>query len=121
MAEQKHTAGCTYMHKSKLESYEAILGALTKKPLGIDRLAYKTNMDCTVLHNSLQFLMANELVEECMSNNSLLYAITERGTTVFRTLDFQKYLRKISKTLMAIDNTIGDVPIILKRRQKLPE
>ena len=109
------------MHKSKLESYEAILGALVKKPLGIDRLAYKIDMDCTVLHNNLQFLLANELVEEHISGDSLLYAITERGATVFRTLDFQKYLRKISKTLMAIDNSVRDVPVIPKRRQNLPE
>lgn len=108
------------MHKSKLESYETILGALVKKPLGIDRLAYKTDMDCTVLHNNLQFLMANELVEERMFGGRLLCTITERGATVFRTLDFQKYLKRISKTLMTIDDAMRDIPVILKRRQKMP-
>ena len=109
------------MHRSKLESYEAILGALVKKPLGVDRIAYKTDMECTVVHKYLKFLMANELVEERMFGDRLLCTITERGATVFRTLDFQKYLRRISKTLMTIDDAMRDIPVILKRRQKMPE
>ncbi len=109
------------MHRSKLESYEAILGALVKKPLGVDRLAYKADMDCTVVHKYMQFLVASELVEERMFGDSLFYAITERGAMVSRTLDFQKYLKKISKTLITNDDSMREIPVILKRRQKLPE
>jgi predicted transcriptional regulator len=109
------------MHKSKLESYEAILGALAKKPLSVDRLAYRTSMDCTVLSRYLSFLVANGVVEERTFGEKTFFAITERGITVFRKLDFQKYLRNLSKTLLAIDETIQDIPVILKRRQKPPE
>lgn len=109
------------MHRSKLESYEAILGALAKKPLSVDRLAYRTSMDCTVLSRYLSFLVANGVVEERTFGEKTFFAITERGITVFRKLDFQKYLRNLSKTLLAIDETIQDIPVILKRRQKPPE
>jgi predicted transcriptional regulator len=100
------------MHRSKLELCEAILEALVKKPLNIDKIAYKTDIDCTVLNRHLDFLIVNGLVEERMLGNKLLYALTERGMTVFRTLDFQKYLRRISSTLMQIDEamqTIRDI------------
>jgi len=109
------------MHRSKLESYEVILGALAKKPLSVDRLAYRTSMDCTVLSRYLSFLMANGVVEERTFGEKTFFAITERGVTVFRTLDFQKYLKNISKTLLAIDETMQDIPVILKRRQRPPE
>jgi predicted transcriptional regulator len=109
------------MHRSKLESYEAILGAVAKKPLSIDRLAYRTNMDCRILSGYLTFLMANGVVEERNFGDKTFFAITERGATVFRTLDFQKYLKKLSKTLMTIDEAMQDIPVVLKRRQKPPE
>jgi predicted transcriptional regulator len=100
------------MHRSKLELCEAILEALVKKPLNIDKIAYKTDIDCTVLNRHLDFLIVNGLVEERMLGNKLLYALTERGVTVFKTLDFQKYFRRISSTLMQIDEamqTIRDI------------
>ena len=100
------------MHRSKLELCEAILEALVKKPLNIDKIAYKTDIDCTVLNRHLDFLIVNGLVEERMLGNKSLYALTERGMTVFKTLDFQKYLRRISSTLMQIDEamqTIRDI------------
>jgi predicted transcriptional regulator len=109
------------MHRSKLESYEVILGALVKKPLSIDRLAYKTSIDCTILSEYLTFLMANGVVEERSFGDKKFFAITGRGVTVFRTLDFQKYLKKLSKTLMTIDEAMQDIPAALKRRQKPPE
>jgi hypothetical protein len=36
-----------------------------------------------------------------MSGKKRLYAITERGMAVFRTLSFQRYLDKIAKSLRA--------------------
>lgn len=114
-------AGCVCMHRSKLESYEAILGALAKRPLGIDRLAYRTSMDCSILSEYLTFLIANGVVEERNFGGKRLFAITERGVTIFRTLDFQKYLKKLSKTFMKADEAMHDVPVVPRHRQKLPE
>jgi predicted transcriptional regulator len=102
------------MRRSKLELYEAILEALVKKPLNIDKIAYKTSIDCTILNRHLDFLIKNGLVEERILGNKLLYALTERGITVFKTLDFQKYLRRISSTLMQIDDAMQTIRDISK-------
>jgi predicted transcriptional regulator len=103
------------MRRSKLELYEAILEAMVKKPLTVDKLAYKTNMDCTALDRHLAFLIKNGLVEERFSDKKTQYAITERGMTVFKTLNFQKYLEKVTKSLRAIEDALQAVPIISKR------
>ena len=100
------------MRRSKLELYEAILGALVKKPLTVDNIAYKTNMDCIVLDRYLAFLINNGLVEERFPSKKTLYAITERGMAVFKTLNFQKYLEKVTKSLRAIEDALQAVPIL---------
>ena len=109
------------MRRSKLESYETILGALVKKPLNIDRLAYTLKMDCTVLNEYLTFLIANGVVEGRDFGDKTFYAITGRGVTVFRTLDFQKYLKRLSKTLMTINDAMQDITVAPRRRQKQSE
>jgi predicted transcriptional regulator len=109
------------MRRSKLESYEAILGALVKKPLNIDRLAYRIKMDCTILSEYLTFLIANGVVEGRDFGDKTFFAITERGVTVFRTLDFQKYLKKLSKTFMTIDDAMQDIAVAPRRRQRQSE
>jgi predicted transcriptional regulator len=102
------------MNRSKLESYEAILEALVKKPANIDRLAYKTDIDCTVLAEYLEFLAENGLIEERSSKSNSVYAITERGMAVFKTLNFPKYIEKITASLRVIDDALKTMPIISK-------
>ena len=94
------------MRKSKLEAYVDILEALVSEPLTIDRIAYEIKMDCTILGQFLEFLVKNGLLEERGSDKKTLYAITEKGTTVLRTLNFQKYLGKISDKIRVIDEAI---------------
>jgi len=106
------------MRRSKLESYEDILGALVKKPLTIDGIAYKTSMDCNSLRKRLDYLIKYSLVEERISSKKTLYAITERGVAVFKTLDFQKYLEMVADTIMAMDEAIHVIPIISERDSK---
>jgi predicted transcriptional regulator len=106
------------VRKSKLESFEEILGALVRKPLSIDAIAYKANMDCTVLNRHLRFLIENGLVEERNAQRRKLYAMTERGIAVLKTLNFQKYLTKISNTITAIDEAIETIPIISRHVQE---
>jgi predicted transcriptional regulator len=103
------------MRRSKLESYEAILEVLMKTQLPIDNIAYETNMDCTALARYLEFLIKNGLIEERLSNDKTIYAITERGIAVFKTLNFQKYLEKITKSIRAIDDALKTVPVLSKR------
>ncbi|NWG10654.1 hypothetical protein HXY33_02720 [Candidatus Bathyarchaeota archaeon] len=100
------------MRKSKLESYEEILGVIVKKPLTIDSIAYETGMECTVLKQRLDFLMQNSLVEERVSGKKTLYAITERGLSVYRTLSFQKYLEKVATAIRTMDEAIHVIPLI---------
>jgi predicted transcriptional regulator len=109
------------VHRSKLESYQAILEALVKKPLTVDRIAYETTMDCTVLERRLNFLMENGLVEERPLPKKTLYAITERGVAVFKTLNFNKYLEKVSSTLAAIDEAMQTLPAISKDYKETEE
>jgi predicted transcriptional regulator len=106
------------MRRSKLESYEDVLGALVKKPLAIDGIAYKTNIDCVILRRRLDFLMENGLVKERISSKKILYAITERGIAVFKTLNFQKYLEMVADTIRAMDEAIHVIPIISERDNK---
>lgn len=52
------------MKQSKLEIYEDLLAALADKPSTIDAIAYSRNMDCVLLLQRLDFLIANNLIEE---------------------------------------------------------
>ncbi len=94
------------MRRSKLESYEAILEVLVNKPFTLDNIGYEINMDCTVLTQHLDFLIKNSLVEERGSSKKTLYAITERGITVLKTLNFQKYFGKITSKIEVIDEAL---------------
>lgn len=100
------------MRRSKLETYEAILEVLAKEPLTIDSIAYKTSVDCASLTRYMDFLMRNCLVEERFSGKKTLYAITERGNAVFKALNLQKYLNRISKSIRAIDDALQVLPVI---------
>jgi len=100
------------MRKSKLETYEVILEALVKKPLTIDNLAYETNMDCAHVRQRLDFLLKNSLIEERSRREKIHYALTERGVTVLKTLNFQKYLEKIASTIRTMDEALQVLPTI---------
>ncbi len=115
-----------HLRRSKLEVYEAILKALVKKPLKIDSIAYKVSLDCVILKKSLDFLVENGLVEERLSERGTRYAATERGISVFKTLDFQKYLKRIQKTLLTMDDAMKVLPELSRAndkpgRESLPE
>jgi predicted transcriptional regulator len=103
------------MRRSKLESYEAILEVLVKEPLTVDNVAYQTSIDCAVLTRYLDFLVKNELIEERFSRKKTIYAITERGIAVLKTLNFQKYLEKVMNSVMALDDALQAVSVISKR------
>jgi len=106
------------MRRSKLETYEAILGVLAKKPMKIDGLAYKVGLDLANLRRNLDFLIENGLVEEIFLPKGTSYSATDRGVSVFKTLDFQKYFKKIQDTLVAIDGAMRIVPEASKRSEK---
>ncbi|MEM3577279.1 MAG: winged helix-turn-helix domain-containing protein [Candidatus Bathyarchaeia archaeon] len=102
------------MRRSKLECYEEILGALVSKPLSVDRLAYETSIECSVLKQRLESLIKYGLVEERVSGRKTLYAITERGVAVFKALNFQKYLEKVLNKVKVLDEAFEVIPKISK-------
>ena len=106
------------MRKSKLESYEDILEVLVNKPLTIDHMAYAINVNCTILRQSLDFLIKNSLIEERGLGKTTLYAITERGIVVLKALNFQKYLGKITNKITVIDETLQIMQEFEKKNRK---
>ncbi len=113
--------GCMLLRRSKLESYEAILEALVKKPQSIDRIAYETDIDCTVISKRLVFLIENGLVEERALPDNTRFGITERGVAVFKTLNFRKYLEKISSSLSSLNDAMQTLPIMSRDYEEQSE
>jgi predicted transcriptional regulator len=74
------------MRRSKLEMYVDILAVLSLRgPLKLTHIMYKSNVNCSVLKEQLDFLKKNSLVEErVMKRERVVFAITPRGTTVLK-------------------------------------
>jgi predicted transcriptional regulator len=106
------------MRKSKLESYQEILEALSEKLLTIDALSYETDIDCALLRQRLGFLMKNGLVVERMSHKKAVFAVLERGRAVLKALTVQKQLEKVKETIVAADETAQIMPIASRRRSE---
>jgi len=85
-----------------------------KKALNIDEIAYDANMGCTIVRHYLDFLIENGLAEERSEKGKTIYAITERGAMVYRILNFQKYIEKLTKSLRVMDDASQLIPIISK-------
>lgn len=74
------------MRRSKLEMYIDILDVLAfRGPLKLTHIMYKSNVNCSVLKEQLDFLLKNNLVEErIMKKERVVYALTQRGTSVLK-------------------------------------
>jgi len=74
------------MRRSKLEVYIDILDVLaTKGHLKLTHIMYKSNVNCKVLKEQLEFLVKNRLVEErTLGKERLVYGITPKGTQILR-------------------------------------
>ena len=100
------------MHRSKLESYEEVLRALTKKPLAIDGIAYECNMDCVILSQRLDFLAKNGLVQQENCKSKTLYALTKRGIAISKTLAITRRLEKLQTTIKMLDDALQVLPAL---------
>ena len=84
------------MRKSKLETYEDIIGCLASKAQTIDGIAFKCGMDCVLLQQRLDFLLKNNIVEiEISRDNKIFYVLTRRGIAISKTLLLTKKLEKL--------------------------
>jgi predicted transcriptional regulator len=74
------------MRRSKLEIYIDILEVLALKgQLKLTHIMYKSNVNCHVLKQQLEFLIGNNLVEErTLKKEKTVYAITQRGIQILR-------------------------------------
>ena len=81
------------MRRSKLEIYIDILDVLALKgQLKLTHIMYKSNVNCKVLKEQLEFLLKNSLVEErILRKEKIVYGITSKGIQVL------KYFREIEQ------------------------
>lgn len=78
------------MRRSKMEMYIDILKVLAQHgALKLTHVMYKANVNCSVLKENLDFLIAQNLIEEQVTvkrrnKTKISYAITDKGRTVIR-------------------------------------
>ncbi len=110
------------MPRSRLEKYLNILGALVSKPLKFENISYKASIECSTLKKHLDFLISHKLVEERhLNRKKVVYAITERGLAVFKTLRAEKYFRKLKSVLPIVQEASELGPLLSEHRHKSKE
>ena len=112
------------MAPSKLEKYLNVLEVLVDRPKKLDVIAYMAKMECNTVKRSLEFLISNGLVEErsLRDGKRVVYAVNERGLSVFKTLRMLKYLEKLKDTLPIVEEAREITPMLNQRsREELEE
>src|SRR5674476_1291693 len=87
------------MRRSKLETYIDILKVLAHRgPLKLTHIMYKANVNCSILNESLDFLIKQGLVEKrTIKKEHTVFAVTQRGINVL------KYFRELTNALQVIE------------------
>src|SRR5674476_1314436 len=87
------------MRRSKLETYIDILKVLAHRgPLKLTHIMYKANVNCSILNESLDFLIKQGLVEKrTIKKEHIVFAVTQRGINVL------KYFRELTLALPIIE------------------
>jgi len=110
------------MSRSRLEKYLSILETLVPEPLEFEDISYKADIECSMLKRYLDFLLYHKLVEERRLNKKrTVYAITERGLAVFKTLRAQKYFQKLKNILPVVEEASNVGPLLSKHAHELGE
>ncbi len=92
-----------------------------KEPLPLGNLTLETHMSQPILVQHLKSLIQNGLIEERPTEKTKVYAITEKGATVIRVLDFPKYLRKIKGNIRAVEEAIQIIPQLFDQNKDIPK
>lgn len=87
------------MRKTKLEMYIEILKVLAHNgPLKQNNIISKTNFNCNMLNEHLNFLTDNDLIEErTINKRKSAFAVTQRGITIL------KYFREFEEVPSIIE------------------
>jgi len=96
------------MRRSKMEIYLDILKTLAQKgPLKLTHIMYKSNVNCSVLKEYLDFLIQQELVEEKTAGKKrIVYAVSEKGLKVL------KYFRELKIMLPLVEDKANIPPML---------
>ena len=97
------------MKKSKLEVYEDVLRILLDKPLTLDTIAFEGNMNCENLRERMDYLIEYGLIEERAYEKKIVYALTNRGMAIHKTLTLTKRLEKLQAEIRRLDAEAQEV------------
>jgi len=115
------TVSCE-MPPSKLDKYLNILEVLVSRPQRIDQIAHKTRMEQHTLKRHLGSLVSNGVVEKRrLGEKVILYAITDRGLSVFKTLRAMKYLEKLKHSLPIVEEAREIASVLSKHSRDWKE
>lgn len=93
--------GDNVMSRSKLEEYLDILEVLVPQSLGLKDISYKANIEGKMLKRHLDFLISHRLVDRRpFERGKSVYAITDVGLAVLKTLQAKEYLEKIYQNIL---------------------
>ena len=97
------------MRRSKMEIHLDVLRTLAQKgPLKLTHIMYKSNVNCCVLKDYLDFLILHNLIEEkTIKKERIVYKITEKGISVL------KYFRELQTMLPIDEENKEKIPSIL--------
>ena len=108
------------MARSKLEKYLSILEVLVSKSQKFESISIQAGLECGRLRQCLNYLISHGLVEERDSGKKeFVYAITERGLAVFKTLHAQRYLRKLRNVLPIVKEASEVGSVLSKQTNEL--
>jgi predicted transcriptional regulator len=107
------------MRRSKLELYEDIISALTKRALTIDGIAFECNMDCVILQQRLDFLVNNNIAEiEISRDNRAYYVLTRRGLAISKTVDITKRMKKMQTNAKTANEALQTIPALPEHEEE---
>lgn len=110
------------MPASKLEKYLNILEVLVDRPRQTSEIARKARMEPKALKRLMDFLDSNEVVEKRRTaGKRTVYALTERGLAVFKTLRALQYLEKLKESLPVVEEAREILSVLSRQPKDLQE
>lgn len=104
------------MTASKLEKYLNILEVLVDRPMRASEITRKTHVEPQAFKRLIGFLVSNGVVQERpASKKQVVYALTERGLAVFKTLRALQYLEKLRASLPVVEEAREIVSMLSKQ------
>ena len=105
------------MSRSKMEEYLSILEVLIPQPLKSKNILHKANINSEKLKKHLDFLLSHMLIKEhSFEKEETVYAITNIGLAVLKTLKAQEYSEKIYQNILRSHMHEQRVPIYPEMR-----